>query len=63
MGKKRSFNFWSAVTIIIVLIFALFIVYPLLSLFISAFQDPETQAFTMENFQKFMLSFLDTQDI
>jgi len=53
MGKKRSFNFWTGVTIVIVLIFALFIVYPLLSLFISAFQDPETQAFTMENFQKF----------
>ena len=53
MAKKRSFTFWSGVTLVIVLIFTLFIVYPLLSLFVSAFRDPETQAFTLENFMKF----------
>lgn len=54
MGKKRRFNFWSAVTIVIVLIFSLFIIYPLLSLFVSAFKDPKLQNFSWVNFQKFL---------
>lgn len=54
MGKKRRFNFWSAVTIVIVLIFLLFIIYPLLSLFISAFKDPKLQSFSWVNFEKFL---------
>ncbi|MGB4587991.1 MAG: iron ABC transporter permease [Clostridiaceae bacterium] len=54
MGKKRRFNFWSAMTIIIVLIFSLFIIYPLLSLFVSAFKDPKLQNFSWVNFQKFL---------
>lgn len=54
MGKKRRFNFWSAVTIVIVLIFSLFIIYPLLSLFVSAFKDPKLQSFSWVNFQKFL---------
>lgn len=54
MGKKRRFNFWSAVTIVIVLIFSLFIIYPLLSLFISAFKDPKLQSFSWVNFEKFL---------
>ena len=54
MGKKRRFNFWSAVTIVIVLIFSLFIIYPLLSLFVSAFKDPKLQNFSWGNFQKFL---------
>ncbi len=53
MGKKRKFTFWSGVTLAIVLIFTLFIVYPLLSLFASAFRDAETQSFTLANFEKF----------
>lgn len=54
MGKKRRFNFWSAVTIVIVLIFSLFIIYPLLSLFVSAFKDPKLQSFSWVNFEKFL---------
>ena len=53
MGKKRKFTFWSGVTLAIVLLFTLFIVYPLLSLFVSAFRDPATKEFTMANFAKF----------
>lgn len=41
-------------TIVIVLIFALFIIYPLLSLFVSAFKDPKLQTFSWTNFQKFL---------
>jgi iron(III) transport system permease protein len=51
--KKLKFDFWSIVTILIVAIFALFLIYPLLSLFISSFKDPRTEAFTLSNFTKF----------
>ena len=40
-------------SIVITLIFALFLVYPLFSLFLSGFKDPATGAFTMSNFAKF----------
>ena len=55
MNKKRYFkvDFWSIVTLVIVIIFALFLAYPLFKLFASGFRNPETQAFTMENFAKF----------
>jgi len=55
MFKKRhfKFDFWTIVTICIVLVFALFLAYPLFSLFASGFKDPETQQFTMSNFAKF----------
>jgi len=54
MGKKRKFDFWSMVTIVITLVFALFIIYPLFSLFVSAFKDPKLQTFSWVNFQKFL---------
>ncbi|MGB4658930.1 MAG: iron ABC transporter permease, partial [Mobilitalea sp.] len=55
MKRKRRFklDFWTIITIIIVIVFALFLVYPLLSLFASGFQDPDTQEFTLANFLKF----------
>lgn len=55
MNRKRhfKFDFWTIVTLVIVIIFALFLVYPLFSLFISGFKDPDTQQFTMGNFAKF----------
>ena len=42
------------VTIVITLVFALFIIYPLFSLFVSAFKDPKLQTFSWVNFQKFL---------
>ena len=51
--KKIKFDFWTIMTIVITLIFALFLVYPLFSLFLSGFKDPATGAFTMSNFAKF----------
>lgn len=54
MGKKRKFDFWSMITIVITLVFALFIIYPLFSLFVSAFKDPKLQTFSWVNFQKFL---------
>lgn len=54
MNKKLlTWNFWTSVTALAVVVFGLFLVYPLLSLFISSFQDPVTGALTMENFAKF----------
>ncbi|AIF50967.1 iron ABC transporter permease [Pelosinus sp. UFO1] len=54
MNKKLlRWDFWTSVTILSVVVFALFLIYPLFSLFISSFQDPATGSFTMENFAKF----------
>lgn len=54
MKRKRfKSDFWSIVTILIVIVFAVFLIYPLLSLFISSFKDPKTEAFTLSNFTKF----------
>ncbi len=54
MNKRRHrFDFWSAITVVIVAIFALFLVYPLFSLFLSGFKDSGTGAFTLGNFFKF----------
>ena len=55
MNKERrfKFDFWTIVTLVIVIVFALFLVYPLFSLFASGFKDPDTQQFTLANFAKF----------
>ena len=54
MNKKLlAWNFWTGVTALSVVIFGLFLVYPLFALFISSFQDPATGAVGMENFAKF----------
>lgn len=53
MNKKFRMDFWTSITIIIALVFALFLVYPLFSLFMSSFKNPETGAWTFDNFFKF----------
>ena len=53
MNKKFRIDFWTSITLIIALVFALFLVYPLLSLFLSSFKNPETGAWTLDNFFKF----------
>ncbi|WP_302280251.1 ABC transporter permease [Brachyspira pilosicoli] len=53
MNKKFKIDFWTYITLIIALIFALFLVYPLFSLFISSFKDPETGVWTLDNFLRF----------
>lgn len=50
---KVKFDFWTVVTIVIALIFAVFFIYPLFSLFISGFKDAATGEFTFANFAKF----------
>jgi len=55
MSKKRLFkwDFWTGITIMAIVIFGLFLIYPLFSLFTSAFQNADTGAFSMENFWRF----------
>lgn len=51
--RKIKIDFWTSVTIVIAAVFILFLIYPLFSLFITGFQNPETGEFTMENFARF----------
>ncbi|WP_070000816.1 ABC transporter permease [Cellulosilyticum sp. I15G10I2] len=51
--NKFKLDFWNIITLIIMGLFALFLIYPLLSLFISAFKDPLTGTLTLDNFIKF----------
>ena len=51
--RKLQFDFWTVVTIGIIAVFALFLIYPLISLFIDGFLKEGTGEFTMANFQKF----------
>lgn len=55
MKNKRlpQLNFWSVVTLVVFVLFALFMVYPLGSLLISGFKDAKTGAWTMANFTTF----------
>ena len=51
--RKLQFDFWTVVTIGIIAVFALFLIYPLISLFIDGFLKEGTGEFTLANFQKF----------
>lgn len=51
--KRIKFDFWTVTTIIIALIFTIFLVYPLFSLFFSGFKNPSTGELTLANFAKF----------
>ena len=53
MNRKFHWDFWAGVTVLSIAVFALFLIYPLFSLFVSAFQDPETGAWSMQNFVHF----------
>ena len=50
---KVRVDFWKAVTVVIFTLFAVFLVAPLLSLFLSAFKDAETGGWTVSNFVTF----------
>lgn len=51
--KRFKLDFWAIVTLVIAIVFALFLVYPLFSLFASGFRDTTTQEFTFDNFLRF----------
>ena len=51
--RKPQFDFWTIVTIGILAVFALFLIYPLISLFVDGFLEEGAGAFTMASFTKF----------
>lgn len=54
MNKKAiKWDFWTGITILSVVVFTIFLIYPLFSLFMSGFQDATTGKFSMENFTRF----------
>lgn len=53
MNKKIKMDFWTIVTIGAIVLFTIFLIYPLFSLFLSGFQNPSTGEFSLENFTKF----------
>lgn len=52
-NKLLKWDFWSGITLLAIVVFGLFLIYPLFSLFVSAFQNADTGAFSMENFVRF----------
>lgn len=53
LTKKFKWDFWTSVTFGIAIIFTLFLIYPLFSLFLSSFKDPATDAWSLTNFIRF----------
>lgn len=53
MSKNFHFDFWKGITLLSIVVFGLFLIYPLFSLFVSAFEDAATGAFSLENFSHF----------
>ncbi|WP_343247028.1 iron ABC transporter permease [Diplocloster hominis] len=47
------FNFWTIMSLLILILCLIFIVYPFLKLIVQSFQNPDTNAFTMSNYLKF----------
>ena len=53
MNRRFRWDFWAWVTLLSIIIFGLFLIYPLFALFVSAFQDAATGAWSMANFAHF----------
>lgn len=53
MNRKLRWDFWTGITVLSIAVFGIFLVYPLFSLFLSAFHDPDTGAWTLSNFALF----------
>ena len=51
--KKLRLDFWNGITVVILLIFALFLVYPLFTLFAGSLKEAKTGAFTFEHYSRF----------
>ena len=53
MNRGLKLDFWTGITALAIAVFALFLIYPLFSLFLSAFEDANTGEWTMANFKLF----------
>ena len=53
MSKSLHWDFWKSITVLSIIVFGLFLIYPLFSLFVSAFQDADSGEWTLSNFWRF----------
>ena len=67
--KKFRWDFWNVVTIVIMLLFIVCMIYPLLNLFLSGFQETvktdggETAIWTLANYAEFFLNYLSQSSV
>ena len=50
LNKKIKLDFWNIVTLLIIIVFAIFLIYPLLSLFLDGFKDSKNGAWSLMNY-------------
>ena len=53
LNKKIKLDFWNIVTFLIIIVFAIFLIYPLLSLFLDGFKDSKCGAWSLMNYIQF----------
>lgn len=55
LNKKIKLDFWNIVTLLIIIVFAIFLIYPLLSLFLDGFKDSKSGVWSLMNYIQFFL--------
>jgi hypothetical protein len=53
LNKKIKLDFWNIVTLLIIIVFAIFLIYPLLSLFLDGFKDSKSGVWSLVNYIQF----------
>ena len=53
LNKKIKLDFWNIVTLLIIIVFAIFLIYPLLSLFLDSFKDSKSGVWSLMNYIQF----------
>ena len=53
LNKKIKLDFWNIVTFLIIIVFAIFLIYPLLSLLLDGFKDSKSGVWSLMNYIQF----------
>ena len=53
LNKKIKLDFWNIVTLLTIIVFAIFLIYPLLSLFLDGFKDSKSGVWSLMNYIQF----------
>ena len=53
LNKKIKLDFWNIVMLLIIIVFAIFLIYPLLSLFLDGFKDSKSGVWSLMNYIQF----------
>ncbi len=53
LNKKIKLDFWNIVTFLIIIVFAIFLIYPLLSLFLDGFKESKSGVWSLMNYIQF----------